>query len=158
MERDTSGASAFVPERATVRVPPAVDLREMLLALRDVLRRADMYTHHAITREALSVRQRMGELLSRLADGSFHAFESLFNVEEGRIGVVVTFLSTLELAKEQLLEIVQEDASVPDPRLPRSEHSAWPAPIYVKSLAASDAGAANDPDAYALPEPTSDQE
>ena len=159
MERDTSAASAFVPERATVRVPPPVDLREMLLALRDVLRRADMYTHHAITREALSVRQRMGELLSRLADGSFHAFESLFNVEEGRIGVVVTFLSTLELAKEQLLEIVQEENSAPpDPRLPRREASAWPAPIYVKSLAASDAGAANDPDAYALPEPTSDQE
>jgi len=131
----------------------------MLLALRDVLRRADMYTHHAITREALSVRQRMGELLSRLADGSFHAFESLFFVEEGRIGVVVTFLSLLELAKEQLLEIVQEEnAGPPDPRLPRREGSTWPAPIYVKSLAASDAGAANDPDAYELPEPTSDQE
>jgi segregation and condensation protein A len=61
MERDTSPASAFVPERATVRVPPPVDLREMLLALRDVLRRADMYTQHSITREKLSVRQRMGE-------------------------------------------------------------------------------------------------
>jgi segregation and condensation protein A len=146
MERDTSAASAFVPERATVR--------EMLLALRDVLRRADMYTQHSITREKLSVRQRMGELLSRLADGAFHPFESLFNVEEGRIGVVVTFLSTLELAKEQLLELVQEEAGGPqDPRAPR----AWPAPIYVKSLAASDAGAANDPDAYPLPEPTSDE-
>ena len=157
MERDTSGAAAFVPERATVRVPPPVDLREMLLALRDVLRRADMYTQHSITREKLSVRQRMGELLSRMADGAFHRFESLFNVEEGRIGVVVTFLSMLELAKEQLLEVVQEDSGLPDPRLPRSEASAWPAPIYVKSLAASDAGAANDPDAYALPEPTSDE-
>jgi segregation and condensation protein A len=158
MERDTSPASAFVPERGTVRVPPPVDLREMLLALRDVLRRADMYTQHSITREKLSVRQRMGELLSRLADGSFHAFESLFNVEEGRIGVVVTFLSLLELAKEQLLEIVQEEgSSPPDPRLPRREATAWPAPIYVKSLAASDAGAANDPDAFELPEPTSDE-
>ncbi len=158
MERDTSAASAFVPERATVRVPPPVDLREMLLALRDVLRRADMYTHHAITREALSVRQRMGELLSRLADGSFHAFEGLFIVEEGRIGVVVTFLSLLELAKEQLLEIVQEDSGAPpDPRLPRREATVWPAPIYVKSLAASDAGAANDPEAFELPEPTSDE-
>jgi len=146
-----------VPERATVRVPPPVDLREMLLALRDVLRRADMYTQHSITREKLSVRQRMGELLSRLADGAFHRFENLFNVEEGRIGVVVTFLSMLELAKEQLLEVVQEDASVPDPRLRRSESTAWRAPIYVKSLAASGAGAANDPEAFELPEPTSDE-
>ena len=160
LDRDTTVASAFVPERATVRVPPPVDLREMLLALRDVLKRADMFTHHAITREALSVRQRMGEVLGKLADGSFHLFENLFNVEEGRIGVVVTFLSVLELAKEQLLEIVQDDAAPRDAHLPKlADAAAWPAPIYVKSLAASDGGAANDPDALArdLPEPTSDE-
>ena len=157
MERDTSAAAAFVPERTVTRTPPPVDLREMLLALRDVLRRADLYTQHSISREKLSVRQRMGELLSRLADGAFHRFENLFNVEEGRIGVVVTFLSMLELAKEQLLEIVQEDAAAPDPRLPRSEATGWPAPIYVKSLAASGGDAANDPEGFALPEPTSDE-
>ena len=132
LERDTAVVTAFVPDRQAVRVPPPVDLREMLLALRDVLKRADLFTHHAIKREALSVRQRMGEVLSRLGDGQFHAFDSLFTVEEGRLGVVVTFLSMLELAKEQLIEIVQEEAL---------------APIYVKSLAVSvddDAPAAND--------------
>ena len=160
LDRDTTVASAFVPERATVRVPPPVDLREMLLALRDVLKRADMFTRHAITREALSVRQRMGEVLGKLADGSFHLFENLFNVEEGRIGVVVTFLSVLELAKEQLLEIVQDQAAPRDAHLPKlADAVAWPAPIYVKSLAASEGGAANDADALArdLPEPTSDE-
>ena len=160
LDRDTTVATAFVPERATVRVPPPVDLREMLLALRDVLKRADMFTRHAITREALSVRQRMGEVLGKLADGSFHPFENLFNVEEGRIGVVVTFLSVLELAKEQLLEIVQDAAAPRDAHLPKlPDAPAWPAPIYVKSLAASDGGAANDPDALAreLPEPRSDE-
>jgi len=138
LDRDTSVAGAHVPERAALKLPPPVDLREMLLALRDVLKRAELYTHHAIRREALSVRQRMGEVLGRLADGQFHGFESLFTPEEGRLGVVVTFLSILELAKEQLLEIVQE---------------APLAPIYVKSLAASAGG---EPDADALPEPTSD--
>jgi segregation and condensation protein A len=98
--------------------------------LRDVIKRAELYTHHAIKRETLSVRQRMGEVLSRLNDGKFHPFESMFNVQEGKLGVVVTFLSILELAKEQLLEIVQEAAL---------------APIYVKSLAASDSDAANEP-------------
>ena len=137
---------AHVPERAVAKVPPPVDLREMLLALRDVLKRADLFTHHAIRREALSVRQRMGEVLSRLADGQFHGFETLFNAEEGRLGVVVTFLSILELAKEQLLEIVQEappahaDLQSPRPLL---------APIYIKSLAAGD----GEPE---LPTPTSD--
>ncbi|MFS8137828.1 MAG: segregation and condensation protein A [Thermomonas sp.] len=123
LDRDTSLASVFVPERTIPRTPPPVELREMLMALRDVLRRADLFTHHAIKREALSVRQRMGEVLGKLANGAFHGFETLFNPEEGRLGVVVTFLSILELAKEQLLEIVQDGPI---------------APIYVKSLAASD--------------------
>jgi segregation and condensation protein A len=158
MERDTSPAAAFVPERTAVRVPPPVDIKEMLLALRDVLKRADMFTRHAITREALSVRQRMGEVLGRLADGAFHPFESLFNPAEGRIGVVVSFLSVLELAKEQLLEIVQDE-----PAAARGGEATvakrWPAPIYVKSLAASGGDAANDPASYdeLLPEPSSDE-
>ena len=120
MDRDTAPASAFVPERTIHREPPEVDLREMLLALHDVLKRAELFTGHSIKREALSVRQRMGELLTRLEDGAFHRFEQLFEAREGRLGVVVTFLSILELAKERLLEIVQE---------------APLAPIYVKSLA-----------------------
>ncbi len=131
MERDTAPAGAHVPDRAAVRPPPPVDLREMLLALADVLKRAELYTHHAIKRDALSVRQRMGELLQRLADGAFHQFESLFDPREGKLGVVVTFLGLLELAKEQLLDIVQEASKEPRP--------AQLAPIYVKSLASMDA-------------------
>ena len=149
LDRDTSLAHAHVPERAAVKVPPPVDLREMLLALRDVLKRADLFTHHAIRREALSVRQRMGEVLGKLGDGKFHAFENLFNAEEGRLGVVVTFLSVLELAKEQLLEIVQE--APPAHAEVRTAKPPALAPIYVKSLAAGD----RDRD-LELPTPTSD--
>ena len=125
-DRDTTPAGAFVPDRGAVKLPPPVDLREMLLALHDVLKRAELYTQHAIKRDALSVRQRMGELLARLQDGAFHRFESLFELSEGRLGVVVTFLSILELAKEHLLDVVQE---------------APLAPIYVKSLASGDGDA-----------------
>ncbi len=119
-DRDTTPVHAFVPDRATVRLPPPVDLREMLMALHDVLKRAELFGGHAIKRDALSVRQRMGELLGRLDDGKFHRFESMFAPEEGKLGVLVTFLAMLELAKEQLLDIVQE---------------APLAPIYLKSLA-----------------------
>lgn len=108
LERDIDVANAFVPDRRVVKLPPPVDLREMLLALRDVLKRAELYGHHAVAREPLSVRQRMGEVLRKLGDGAFHRFESLFDASEGRIGVVVTFLSLLELAKDRLIEIVQE--------------------------------------------------
>src|SRR5687768_5495141 len=152
LERDTSVASAFVPDRQAVRLPPPVDLREMLLALRDVLKRADLFSRHAIHREALSVRQRMGEVLQRLGDGQFHDFLSLFAAEEGRLGVVVTFLSILELAKERLVEIVQEAAAETAPAdeaaagesrepVPTTQGMA---PIYIKSLALADATAAND--------------
>ena len=144
-DRDTTPAQAFVPDRAAVKMPPPVDLKEMLLALHDVLKRAELFTQHAIKRDALSVRQRMAELLERLGDGAFHRFESLFTAEEGKLGVVVTFLGMLTLAKEQMLEIVQE---------------APLQPIYVKSLVIGqdapdalelssefdDEPAANDPD------------
>lgn len=123
MERDTAMASVQVSDRDVIRLPPPVDLREMLVALRDVLKRADLFSHHAIQRERLSVRQRMGELLERLGDGAFHDFISLFDPAEGRLGVVVTFLATLELAKEQLLDLVQE--------VPLG-------PIYVKSKAVAE--------------------
>ena len=130
LDRDTVVAAAFVPDRAAIRLPPPVDLKEMLLALHDVFKRAELFTRHAIKRDALSVRQRMGELLERMMDGAFHRFESLFTVEEGRLGVVVTFLGLLTLAKEQLVEIVQEGPL---------------ATIYVKSLALME-----DPDAIDL--------
>jgi segregation and condensation protein A len=109
MERDTVAVQADTGERNVIKLPPPLDLKEMLLALKDVMHRAELFGHHAIKREALSVRQRMGELLSRLDDDQFHRFESLFDVTEGRLGVVVTFLAMLELAKEFLINIVQEE-------------------------------------------------
>jgi len=120
MDRDLAPVSAFVSDRNVIRLPPPVELRELLLALKDVLKRADLYGHHAIQREALSVRHRMGEVLRTLGDGEFHRFETLFIASEGRLGIVVTFLALLELAKEHLIDIVQEAAL---------------APIYLKSLA-----------------------
>ena len=119
-DRDFALAHVAVDDRNVIRLPPPVDLREMLLALKDVMKRAELHGHHAIQRETLNVRSRMSDVLAALGDGDFHRFESLFNASEGRLGVVVTFLAMLELAKEQLVEIIQEVAL---------------APIYIKSLA-----------------------
>ncbi|MEO7432464.1 MAG: ScpA family protein [Dokdonella sp.] len=119
-ERDFAMAHVAVEDRNVVRLPPPVELRELLLALKDVMKRADLYGHHAIQREALNVRSRMSDLLRALGDGGFHRFENLFDPSEGRRGIVVTFLALLELAKEHLVEILQEEAL---------------APIYLKSLA-----------------------
>ena len=122
MERDTAPAQADTGERNVIKLPPPLDLKEMLLALKDVLHRAELFGHHAIKREALSVRQRMGELLGKLEGQAFHRFETLFDVSEGRLGVVVTFLAMLELAKEMLIEIVQEAPLAPIYLKARVEH------------------------------------
>lgn len=109
LERDTFTGSAALPTLATNQVPPDVDFREMLLALQSVLQRADLFTSHHVERERLSTRERMSSILAALSDDRFVSFESLFTAEEGRLGVVVTFIATLELVKEQLIEIVQAE-------------------------------------------------
>lgn len=107
LERDTMPVQLTVEDRRVQSVPPPVELKEILLALSEVLKRAELYTRHEISREPLSVRQRMSELLIVLEAG-WREFTSLFSVSEGRRGVVVTFLALLELAKEGLVELFQE--------------------------------------------------
>jgi segregation and condensation protein A len=113
MERDTMPTSAELIERKVVKAPPEVSLQEMLLAFKDVLSRAEMFTHHHVARERLSVRQRMSDILSTLRETAFIEFVRLFRPEEGRMGVTVTFIAILELMKEGLLEIVQAEAYAP---------------------------------------------
>lgn len=110
VDRDTFPVQLLMPHREVVRAVPDVDLKELLLALADVMHRAEMFTHHQVRRETLSVRERMSHVLERLADGQFAAFTSLFRIEEGRRGVVVTLLAILELIKQSLIELVQAGA------------------------------------------------
>lgn len=91
------------------RPPPQVSLRELLLAFQDVLKRADMFSHHQIRREQLSIRERMTHILSLLQERGYVPFVDLFNVEEGRRGVVVALMAVLELLKAHLIDAVQGD-------------------------------------------------
>ena len=113
MGRDVHQASAKKPDMNIIKPEPEVDMKELLIALRDVLRRAEMFSSHQVKFEALSVRERMGKVLERLSAQSFTDFSKLFDPEEGRSGVVVTFLAIMELAKESLLEIIQSDSYGP---------------------------------------------
>ena len=85
----------------------------MLVAFKDVLSRAEMFAHHHVKRERLSVRQRMSDILSALREAAFMDFAQLFRPEEGRMGVTVTFIAILELMNEGLIEIVQSEAYAP---------------------------------------------
>jgi len=102
-----------LPELHEDKPVPEVDLRDLLFAFKDAMSRADMYTHHHIQREALSVRERMTNVLSAISGDGFTDYTSLFTIEEGRRGVVVTLLAILELVKEQLIDLVQSEAFAP---------------------------------------------
>jgi len=113
LERDNFQVSVSVPNLNVRKLHPNVELKDLLHALKDVLVRSDMYTHHQIQMEPLSVRERMSVVLSRVQPDKFIPFVELFDPREGRLGVVVTFLAILELVKESLISIVQTDPYEP---------------------------------------------
>ena len=114
LEREIHLARAERPEPVRRYADPEVDLKEVLLALASVLRRAEMFQRHQVQLERLSVRERMSDVLDRVnQSGEFLSFPALFDVREGRMGVVVTFLALLELMREGLLELVQNAAFAP---------------------------------------------
>ena len=113
LERDIMPAQAEVAEQRQVKLPPEVDLREVLLALRDVMTRAELFAQHHIQSEPLSVRERMSRIMQAVnnpeQEAEFVRFETLFDLEEGRLGAVVTFLALLELLREHLIDLVQQE-------------------------------------------------
>lgn len=113
LERDVFTAQAEFPPGHLRRIPPEVDLRELLIALRGVLARAELFTSHRVEKESLSLRERMLLVLDRVRGGGFLPFAALFEVIEGRAGVVVTFLAILELIKSATLELVQTEPFAP---------------------------------------------
>ena len=113
LERDVWSVSAELKERQAVRTPPQVTLQEMLIAFKDVVARAEMFAHHHIQREQLSVGERMSDILAALEAGAFVPFGQLFRPQEGRMGVTVTFVAILELMREELIDIVQAEAYAP---------------------------------------------
>lgn len=108
---------------------PTVSLRELLLAFQEVLKRADMFSHHEIRREQLSIRERMTQVLILLQTRQIVPFEQLFTVTEGRRGVVVALMAILELLKARLIDVVQGNEAY--------------APLYIKTLSVNQDGLAD---------------
>lgn len=113
ISRDVHIASANPPDFDRVKSLPDLEIRELLVAMSEVLRRAEMFESHQIQREALSTRERMSQVLDKLSGQQFVPFVTLFSAEEGRLGLVVTFLALMELIKESLVEIVQTESFGP---------------------------------------------
>lgn len=112
-DRDTPPIELVVPDLKIVKLPPRVDIRDLAIALKEVLERATNYAHHHVRLEPLSVRERMSMVLKNVKPGGFTEFTTLFNPKEGRAGVVVTLLAVLELLKQSLIELVQTEVFGP---------------------------------------------
>lgn len=124
LNRNFWHAVADAPVTEKIRPLPEIQLQDLLVELSRVLNRAENYTSHHVSLERLSTRERMSNILDAIsaAGDQFVSFSSLFRIEEGRSGVIVTFIALMELIKESLLEIVQSEPF---------------APIHVKSKAGS---------------------
>lgn len=108
-ERNVHEISADTSAIRVNKVYPEVELKEILLAFREVLRRAERLTHHQIQREPLSVRERMSSILEKLRRHPGLPFPALFECAEGRGGAVVSLLAILEMSKERIIEILQDE-------------------------------------------------
>ena len=111
--RDVFQASAEPVEQKVITLPPEVELQDLITAFQNVMKRASMYAHHHVQMESLSVRERMSSVLSKVNSTHFTSFKDLFTVEEGRMGVVVSFLAILELVKESLIVLTQAEPFAP---------------------------------------------
>ncbi|KAA0019656.1 segregation/condensation protein A [Salinicola corii] len=129
MGRDWYPAQAALPELEPRVVHPDVSLNDLLGALGGMLKRADLRQSHRISREVLSTRERMLSIMAKLNADRYTPFEALFDLSEGRAGVIVTFMAILELARESMIEIVQ---------------NAPLSPIHLRARLAIEDGAAGD--------------
>jgi segregation and condensation protein A len=109
LERDNIVASVDPGDMPKVTKLPDITLKELLIVFQQALQRSEMFAHHHVRREALSVRERMSQVLVGLESERYKDFVELFDPTEGRIGVTVTFLAILELLKEALIDVIQAE-------------------------------------------------
>ncbi|MGC1182893.1 segregation and condensation protein A [Legionella sp.] len=108
-ERDNFLIQIIVPEIEVTKVNPEVALADLITAMKSLLKREEQNIHHKIVRETISVRERMVAILHQLQENKVLDFRKLFTMEEGRGGLVVSLLAILELARQSLVVITQNE-------------------------------------------------
>jgi segregation and condensation protein A len=108
LKRDFFVASADTSDNVQpIKNVPQVQLQELTMAFLGAIKRANAYSHHHIAREVLSTRERMSMVLHKLNSHTYIALSELLSINEGRAGIVVTFIAILELVKESLIVFEQ---------------------------------------------------
>jgi segregation and condensation protein A len=110
--RDYEWITVWIADKVVER-QPEVSLNDLQIAWLSLMKQARVHQHHKIHREELSVREHMSIILRRLQGGGYVVFEQLFDLSLGAQGLVVSFLALLELARESLIELTQNEAMAP---------------------------------------------
>ncbi len=107
-ERDFTTIQVWMEQKATNQSPNITvdDLRHAWVTL---ITRAKINRHHQVSRETLSVRAYMSQVLRELSGREQVGFYELFSPSASVAEVVVIFLAILELAKETLVAITQSE-------------------------------------------------
>jgi segregation and condensation protein A len=100
-------------DKAVEQQLPGVNPEDLRQAWLWLLQRANVNQHHRVTRDQLSVREHMSAILRRLQEVRLIEFTQLFSPGEGVPKLVVTFLAILELARETLIEVTQQEPYTP---------------------------------------------
>ena len=113
LNRELRQARAGLPEFERTSPEPVVELSDLLVAMANALRQAELFEHHHVRLELISTEEKVGHLLRNLAKDRFVPLVSLLDPREGRLGVVVTFLAIMEMLRGALVEIVQSEVFGP---------------------------------------------
>jgi segregation and condensation protein A len=113
LERDIFKADVPFEDPNPPEQKSSVSLQQLVNAYQSVVDIAQANTHMLISRDVLSMRERMTNILQRLQAHDFLRFEDLFTSVEGRLGVVVTFIAILELFRDDMLIVVQNEPFAP---------------------------------------------
>lgn len=113
LERELYLVTTDFEDPAPVKIESRASLNDLVVAFRNVLERSEVNRNFTIGREGLSVREKMTHILDRIRNIKFLQFEELFDPEEGKHGLVVSFMAILELVKDDMLVVVQNEAFAP---------------------------------------------
>jgi len=113
MDRDIYTANADFEDTNPPKLEAEVNLGQLVRAYQNVIDRMDANQHMKVSRDMLSMRERMTSILTRLQEKDYVSFEELFTFEEGRLGVVVTFIALLELFRDDMLVVIQTEPLAP---------------------------------------------
>ncbi len=113
VDRELFLASTELNDPNPVKIVPQVDFEQLIEAFRGVMMRSEANRHWIFGQEVLSVRERMSHILGLAKSSGFVRFEDLFQLEEGRMGLVVTFVAILELIKDRMISVIQNEPYAP---------------------------------------------